>query len=113
LKRDQYKLAARNSNRDGDKETAKTYLLISKVQYTTACTFFWQSLYFQVSDTDTMVDLKNARGSKFKFFLNVFSRVQRSHKLFRISEFWIHSLSVIINYWIHALYCNWQNISEL
>ena len=31
LKRDQFKLAARNSNRDGDKETAKTYLIISKV----------------------------------------------------------------------------------
>ena len=31
LKRDQYKIAARNSNRDGDKETAKTFLLISKV----------------------------------------------------------------------------------
>ncbi|XP_028406350.1 coiled-coil and C2 domain-containing protein 1-like isoform X2 [Dendronephthya gigantea] len=30
LKRDQYKIAARNSNRDGDRESAKTYLLISK-----------------------------------------------------------------------------------
>ena len=46
LKRDQYKLAARNSNRDGDKEAAKTYLLISKVLYCGAhtCTFVAPSL---------------------------------------------------------------------
>ena len=33
MRRDQYKLAARNSNREGDKEQAKKYLLKSKVTW--------------------------------------------------------------------------------
>ena len=33
MRRDQYKLAARNSNKEGDKEQAKKYFLISKVTW--------------------------------------------------------------------------------